>query len=234
MIPLVAFLVLVVVEGRRVSAPSSTSSRADLVLNLVGFVMQGVVVPLAGYWLATSVLASAWPSLAGGLRIGWFGAFALNFVFVDFLFYWQHRLFHRVHFLWALHQCHHASRSVNVWATARNSLAINFLFVYLAVNAVLGFLCDRPAGFFTAAAVTAGLDLWRHARIDAPRGLGLVLVTPWQHHLHHSPGGARSNFGANFILWDRFFGTERAAHDFPDEYGTPLVPAPWRQFFFPW
>jgi sterol desaturase/sphingolipid hydroxylase (fatty acid hydroxylase superfamily) len=237
-LPFIAFVSIVALE--RAMQPPATApsySRADRLLNFGGLVTQGLVVPAAGYFIATRVLAAHWPEAAGTLRIGWLGAFVLNFVVVDFLYYWQHRLFHAVPVLWALHQCHHASPKVSVWATSRNSFAINFLFVYMLVNPLLGFLCDRPDVFFTAAAVTATLDLWRHSRLPAnlsPRWLGRLLVVPSHHHAHHNPDGQTVNFGANLILWDRLFGTARDSRTYPDTYGTPGAPGPWRQFFYPW
>lgn len=231
-LPLIAFVLLLALQRRR-PAGAARYSRADWLLNLAGLAVQGVLVPLAGYAIATSVLAPRLPQLAGVLPLGWFGAFLLNIVVVDFCYYWQHRLFHRVPFLWALHRCHHASPTLDVWATSRNTLAVNFLFVYLLLNPVLGFLCDTPDGFFVGAGLTAALDLWRHSRVAALPGLSAVLVTPWQHHLHHSPEGTGANYGANFILWDRCFGTARQAQGFPASYGV-TAPSAWRQFLFPW
>jgi sterol desaturase/sphingolipid hydroxylase (fatty acid hydroxylase superfamily) len=234
-LPLVTFVLLLIFE-RRSARVSNAASYAlpDHALNLAGLALQGIAVPLAGYWIATEVLALHWPRAAGVLEIGWLGALLLNFVLVDFLYYWQHRLFHRARRLWKLHECHHASPTVDVWATSRNSLAVNFLFVYMLLNPVLGFLCDRPDAFFAAAALTASLDLWRHSRLPAPRFLDAVLITPARHHSHHSPQGQASNFGANLVLWDQLFGTAREARDFPATYGTQGAPGPWRQFFFPW
>lgn len=235
-LPLIAFVTLALLE-RRSARPEPAGLPADHLLNLVGLAVQGVVIPAAGYLIATRGLAVHWPDLAGSLRIGCVGAFALNFVFVDLLYYLQHRLFHRVGVLWALHQCHHASPAVNVWATSRNSLLINFLFVYLLLNPVLGFLCDCPEGFFLAAALTASLDLWRHSRLPGrctPGWLGRALVTPAHHHLHHSFDGQRVNFGANLILWDRLFGTAAEPNGYPTRYGTANAPGPWRQLLFPW
>jgi sterol desaturase/sphingolipid hydroxylase (fatty acid hydroxylase superfamily) len=238
LLPLIAFAALACLERVMRSSPAMPRyAAADHLLNLAGLGVQGVVVPLAGYLIATRMLAAQWPELAGILRLGWWGAFALNFVAVDFLYYWQHRAFHKVPALWALHQCHHCSPGLNVWATSRNALAINFLFVYILLNPVFGFLCDRPEGFFAAAAVTASLDLWRHSRLPAeltPGCLGRLLVTPAQHHLHHSPDGQPLNFGANLIVWDRVFGTAGDARHYPSAYGTPGAPNAWRQFFYPW
>lgn len=235
-LPLIAFVTLAVLE-RDSPRHAVAGSRADHLLNLAGLAIQGLAIPGAGYLIATRVLAVQWPDLAGRAQFGWWGAFALNFVFVDLLYYAQHRLFHRVGVLWALHQCHHASPVVSVWAASRNSLFINFLFVYLLVNPMLGFLCDCPEGFFFGAALTASLDLWRHSRLPrrcTPAWLGRMLVTPAHHHLHHEPEGQRTNFGANFILWDRLFGTYREPDNYPANYGTPNAPGPWRQFLFPW
>jgi sterol desaturase/sphingolipid hydroxylase (fatty acid hydroxylase superfamily) len=235
-LPLVAFVTLAALE-RTAPRAAVGSSRADHALNLAGLAIQGVAIPAAGYYIATRGLAVHFPQFAGRLEIGWWGAFLLNFVVVDLLYYAQHRLFHRDGVLWALHRCHHAAPAVSVWVTSRNSLLINVLFVYLLVNPVLGFLCDRPEAFFFGAALTAALDLWRHSRLPdryAPAWLGRVLVTPAHHHLHHSPDGQRCNYGANLIVWDRLFGTAREPRGYPPRYGTPDAPGPWRQFLFPW
>ncbi len=238
LLPLVTFAALAVLERRLPSAhATSPSARADYLLNLAGLTVQGIGVPLAGYFIATGLLAVYWPNAAGVLHIGWLGAFALNFIMIDFLYYWQHRLFHRLPALWALHECHHASPFVNVWATSRNSLAVNFIFVYMLFNPLFGFLCDRPDGFFAAAALTASLDIWRHSRLPeqwTSNWLTRILVTPARHHDHHSPDGQATNFGANFILWDKLFGTARECSGYPKAYGAGTARSPWRQFLFPW
>jgi sterol desaturase/sphingolipid hydroxylase (fatty acid hydroxylase superfamily) len=237
-LPLIAFALLAALERFCAPGPQRVPySRSDHLLNIAGLAIQGLAVPLLGYWIAVYLLAVHWPHAAGALPIGWLGAFLLNFVVVDFLYYWQHRLFHRVPLLWALHQCHHASPSLDVWASARNSLLINFLFVYMLVNPIFGFLCDRPDGFFTAAALTASLDLWRHSRLPqavTPPSFGRFLVTPAMHHAHHAVNGTAVNYGANLIVWDRLFGTAQAAHGWPRTYGMPHPAAGWRQFLFPW
>jgi sterol desaturase/sphingolipid hydroxylase (fatty acid hydroxylase superfamily) len=236
-LPLIALASLAVLERVGPPAPRGAYAGSDHLLNLAGLAIQGIAVPLAGYWIAVELLSARWPYAAGALPIGWLGAFLLNFVVVDFLYYWQHRLFHRVPLLWALHRCHHASPALDVWATARNALAINFLFVYMLVNPVLGFLCDRPEGFFAGAAVTASLDLWRHSRLRSvltPCWLSVFLVTPAMHHAHHGLDGQAVNFGANLVFWDRLFGTARTARDLPSRYGVRNAPPAWRQFLFPW
>jgi sterol desaturase/sphingolipid hydroxylase (fatty acid hydroxylase superfamily) len=158
----------------------------------------------------------------------------LNFVGVDFLYYWQHRLFHQPS-LWPSHRCHHASPWLDVWATARNSLVTNFLFVYLLVNPALAYISGSVEGFFVGAMATASFDLLRHSRVDVewPRWLSRVLVTPRLHHRHHDARAAPANFGANLIIWDRLFGTAQLDDGWPSIYAAPDAPSPLAQLFHP-
>jgi len=240
-LPSLAFVLLLLAERRAAdAAPRTRYTPADWLLNLTGLFMQGVVVPLAAIWISVTLLPQLLPGARASVKLGVVGSFLLNFVVVDFLYYWQHRWFHRWRPLWQLHLCHHASPALDVWATSRNSLPVNFLFVYLLVSPLLGYLCDAPQAFFFGAALTASLDLWRHSRLPAGRDGALagvvawLLVTPRNHHLHHSPAGAQYNFGANLMLWDRCFGTARDATALPQRYGIEHAPGAMRQLLFPW
>jgi len=240
-LPAAAFALLLLGERRAGhTSPHARYGAADWVLNLTGLFMQGVVVPLAAIWISVSLLPEIFPGARASLKLGSLGSFLLNFVVVDFLYYWQHRWFHRWRPLWQLHLCHHASPALDVWASSRNSLPVNFLFVYLLLSPLLGYLCDTPEAFFFGAALTASLDLWRHSRLPAgregmlARAVGWLLVTPCNHHLHHTPADAQSNFGANLMLWDRLFGTARDATALPQCYGIENAPGALRQLLFPW
>ena len=141
-IPGVAFVLLAVGEA---VLPRANCGRAygpwDIALNLVGLGFQGLVVPVAGYLFAVLFLQTSFPGLAGTLQIGFWGAFLLNVIGVDFVFYWQHRAFHRVPALWRFHLCHHATPRVDVWATARNTPITNFFLVYFLLNPLIAFIC---------------------------------------------------------------------------------------------
>ncbi|PCH96155.1 MAG: hypothetical protein COB83_06690, partial [Gammaproteobacteria bacterium] len=130
----------------------------------------------------------------------------LNFILIDFLYYWQHRSFHAVSMLWNLHLCHHSAPRVDIWSTSRNNLCVNFLFVYLLLNPLLGYCCDNQNGFFAAAMITASLDIWRHTQIKLPNAaknisklIGIFFVTPAMHRSHHNMAVTSHNFGANLI-----------------------------------
>ncbi len=236
LLPLVTFFLLLWLENLVPANIKGKNYRlGDWILNLSGFFMQGIVVPLAGYLLATRVFPRFFPDFEGVLTIGVGGAFLLNVIVVDFLYYLQHRAFHGIPWLWKLHAPHHYSPTLNIWASARNALLTHFLFVYMLLNPLLGFLCDAPAAFFAGAMLTAALDLFRHSsvRADWPLLRG-VLVLPRDHHRHHDGGKAFSNFGANFLVWDRLFGTADMQADYPESYCGPDAPNHATQLFCPW
>lgn len=217
------------------STHEASYSAADWFLNLSGFFMQGLVIPLLGMVLASYVFPTLIPHLNHSLKIGFVGSFLLNFVFVDFLYYLQHRAFHQIPALWKLHAPHHFSPTVNVWATSRNALMTHFLFVYMLLSPVLAYLCDVTEGFFIGAMLTASLDLMRHARlaIRVPL-LESILVMPAEHHRHHDSDRAEANYGANFIIWDKLFGTFEPAAKFPAHYAGASQPSFQTQLLYPW
>ncbi|MBS2003574.1 MAG: sterol desaturase family protein [Cyanobacteria bacterium SZAS LIN-5] len=236
-LPVITFVSLVLAEKR---SPETTTqpakySAADWFLNLSGFFMQGLVIPAAGLALALFVFPTIFPGLHQCLKIGFAGAFFLNFVVVDLLYYFQHRAFHEVPMLWKFHAPHHYSPTVNVWATSRNALMTHFLFVYMLVSPILAYLCDVTEGFFAGAMLTASLDLFRHARLHVhiPLAEG-ILVTPGEHHRHHDADKPEANYGANFIFWDKLFGTFSPGEYFPAQYAGQGQPSFRNQLLSPW
>lgn len=236
LLPLLTFLLLfsleILMPARR---PEKTFTGSDWLMNLSGFLMQGLVIPLIGYYLATRWLPALLPQFQGILPLSFTGAFLLNFIGVDFLYYLQHRAFHQIPLLWKLHSPHHHSPVVNVWVTSRNALVTHFLFVYMIINPVLGYFCDSSEGFFAGAMVTAALDLFRHANIQVDLSwLRGVLILPMDHHRHHDAERPFANYGANFIIWDRIFGTADMESLYPSCYSVPKPPPFMTQLLFPW
>jgi sterol desaturase/sphingolipid hydroxylase (fatty acid hydroxylase superfamily) len=238
LLPVAAFVLVWALERLAPAAPAPAHDRWDWSLNLIGLAIQGAAVPLAGLWLSTQILAPAFPDLA--LPLGFWGAFALSFVAVDFLYYLQHRAMHRG-LAWRLHIAHHAGRRIDVWATSRNTSWMSFLFVYFLVNPWAALLCDSPEGFYLGASATAALDLWRHGRVDYAKlrldgvlhALSLVLITPPAHFRHHDATKPPANFGANLSLWDRLFATYDPPGAMPQTSAAPDAPAPLRQLLWP-
>jgi sterol desaturase/sphingolipid hydroxylase (fatty acid hydroxylase superfamily) len=198
---------------------------ADWLLDGSGLFVQGTLIP----WIQTAVLYVAYvkflPAYKGQLEIPAALAFGLNFVLVDYLYYWNHRVFHRAGF-WPLHVVHHTMTDMDVLGTSRNTLWTSFLIVYVWVNSLLLFLLADPAPYVLSITATASLDMWRHSKFCTSssgwlhRLLGSVLITPLHHAIHHSESETAGNYGANLNLWDRLHGTYRAADEVPVKLGV--------------
>lgn len=145
----------------------------------------------------------------------------LNFVAVDYLYYWNHRLLHGP--LWRWHAAHHTPRSMDVLITSRNTLWTPALIVYVWANALFLYLLADSRPYLAAVAVSSLLDVWRHSGLPSPGGiLGRVLITPGDHAWHHSSRRHDKNFGANLKAWDRLHDTLHEPGRLPDSFGVPV------------
>ena len=185
---------------------------ADWALDLIGLAIQGWLVPLLQVVVIFAALKVYKPVLRGIWDLEGWQAFLLNFVVIDYLYYWNHRLLHS-RALWPLHRVHHSLTAMDVLGTSRNTIYSSFFILYLWVNAVVLFALTDPFPFALAAALTAALDLWRHSSVMFARAsighriLSAVFITPHEHAWHHSLERFDVNFGANLSLWDRVHGT---------------------------
>lgn len=193
----------------------------EWVLDLSGLVAQGIGVPAVQLILMTQALAALAPGWRGSVSLGLLGGFLVNFVLVDYAYYWNHRLLHEGS-LWRWHAVHHTASGFDGLVTGRNTLWTPVLILYLWVNGLALFLLADPRGFALAAGLTCVLDVWRHSPWAPARAsrtariVGRVLVTPHEHGWHHSANRPGCNFGANLCWWDRLHGT----------YWSPLLPPP--------
>jgi sterol desaturase/sphingolipid hydroxylase (fatty acid hydroxylase superfamily) len=206
-------------------------SRGDWLVDGSGLVMQGVVVPLVGTLALAGLLAAIMPKLRGSLPMPFAAAFLLNFVVIDYAYYWNHRLLHGA--LWRWHIVHHTAARLDVLVTSRNTLWTPLLIVYVWVNAAFLFLLRDPSGFVLGISLTAALDLWRHSPLRVPRALSLLMITPRDHAWHHSRSRTDFNFGANLSLWDRIHGTYATDESAPDVLGVDLPMSTARRLLFP-
>ena len=132
----------------------------------------------------------------------------LNFVLVDFLYYWWHRASHRVNFMWAAHVVHHQSEDYNLAVALRQSAltGITSMPFYLPL-ALLGF---PPLVTLTNIALNTLYQYWIHTRFVRTIGpLEWVMNTASHHRVHHgiNPEYIDKNHAGVFIVWDRLFGT---------------------------
>ena len=135
----------------------------------------------------------------------WLGLYLL----VEFVYYWHHRLTHRVRWFWATHSVHHSSNELLL------ASAIRLGWTGRLGGAVAFFSALIWAGFPPQAVfglVAAGLlyQFWLHADWMPSLGpLEGVLNTPTHHRVHHAsnPEYLDCNYGSSLIVFDRLFGS---------------------------
>jgi sterol desaturase/sphingolipid hydroxylase (fatty acid hydroxylase superfamily) len=132
----------------------------------------------------------------------------LTFVMIDLVFYFYHRISHRVNFLWAIHMSHHSSEEMN--------FAVSFRQAWFGPISKLPFFMVLPlVGFDPTIIAVAALvsTLWGivgHTQIVGKLGpLEWIFNTPSHHRVHHGANCQYidKNYGNLLIIWDRMFGT---------------------------
>jgi len=142
-------------------------------------------------------------------------AFVLTLLLFDMAIYWQHRLFHVVPALWALHKVHHVDQDIDVTTGSRFhtieiflSLLIKFALVLILGPSILAVMVFEIILNATA--------MFNHANVALAkkwdRLMRLVFVTPDMHRVHHSTimDESNRNFGFNLSCWDRLFSSYQA------------------------
>lgn len=213
----------------------------EWVLDLCGLAVQGALIPFLQMAFVVVGLQTFVPDVDGILKFStapWLVGFLLNFVVVDYFYYWNHRLLHLPRF-WSVHRVHHSVTEMDVLGTSRNTLWSSFLIIYLWCNGALVFLLHEPAGFIAGAAVTASLDLWRHSSLGPTSGgrwekwLGGWLVLPQDHAKHHGNGTTFGNYGANLCIWDKIHGTFLPRGEGGEQLGIPTRLSVTKQLLWP-
>lgn len=194
-------------------------------------------------FLAADLLTDAGQGLAPGAvgvlagRPVWLQATVLVVV-LDFFFYVMHRLKHRWHWWWRLHETHHSSEQMDFLSSVRFHPLEKLLdrLLFLLPLAVLG--ADDPALL-----VWSGFDVFfgmlNHSNTRIRLGpLHAVFVGPEMHLWHHArdPRLGDCNYGNNLAIFDWLFGTARLVPREPRDFGIPSRPYPQenpvRQFLF--
>ncbi|CAI9409746.1 sterol desaturase family protein [Nocardioides sp. T2.26MG-1] len=133
---------------------------------------------------------------------------AIAILGVDFLFYWAHRVAHRVRLVWATHQAHHSSEYFNFATALRQKWNNSAEIVFWLPLPLLGV---PPALVFLGFSVSLVYQFFVHTeRVDRLwRPVELVLNTPSHHRVHHGsdPEYLDRNYGGILIVWDRLFGS---------------------------
>jgi sterol desaturase/sphingolipid hydroxylase (fatty acid hydroxylase superfamily) len=140
----------------------------------------------------------------------------LSVMLLDLLIYGQHVVMHKVPALWRLHRMHHMDLDVDF------TTGLRFHPVEIVLSAAIKFLAVLALGAPAAAVILFEVilntsSLFNHGNVRLPaaldRVLRAVIVTPDMHRVHHSVihRETESNYGFALSVWDRLFGTYRAA-----------------------
>ncbi|MCK7595104.1 sterol desaturase family protein [Pseudomarimonas salicorniae] len=198
---------------------------------LIGTLLLRLAVPVLAVGWALKVSERGWgllPALGlDGLALG-----VIAVLLLDLAIYWQHRLFHRIPWLWRLHRVHHSDTAFDTTTGVRfHPLELLLsLVIKLVVIALLG--APGLAVLVFEILLSSGA-LFTHADFALPqrldRRLRWLFVTPSMHRVHHSPHRHEtdSNYGFHLSLWDRLFRSYRAAPAEPESRMT-IGLADWR------
>ena len=216
---IVVFAIMALLEQmrprRRLRAPKEQRWLTNLAIiaidSVVVRLLAMLVVPVAAVAAAAYAEAQGWGLLDWLTGPAWLETlFAI--VVLDFAIWLQHIASHKMPLFWRLHQVHHADTDIDVSTGIRFhpiEIAISMLWKVVVVFAL------GPSAFavFLFEIILNASALFSHANVRLPaaldRVLRLVIVTPDMHRSHHSvlPREHDSNYGFNFSMWDRLFGT---------------------------
>jgi sterol desaturase/sphingolipid hydroxylase (fatty acid hydroxylase superfamily) len=171
--------------------------------------------PLGGSLAAMLVLKSPYglfnrPIVPMALR------FVLAVIALDFVRFATHYLFHRIPFLWRVHQVHHSDPDFDLTTGVRTHPGELILVQGVNLLAIV-LLAPPPLAVIALGAFTAMQNFFSHGNLRLPGWveavLRLVMVTPDLHRIHHSDDFSEqnTNFGVLVPWWDKLFGTYLAA-----------------------
>ncbi|MEZ4361572.1 MAG: sterol desaturase family protein [Kofleriaceae bacterium] len=192
-----------------------------------------------GAHLATQYSLRTWPTSAPfALQL------LLSVLISQLAYYVQHRLAHRVPWLWRMHVVHHSVDKI-YWLNATRVHPLEAL-ITITMGPALLMALGVPAPVLAVHAVSdAAFRLIEHSNIDFAWGpvFGRIFNTSILHRWHHSklPAEADANYGSMLSLWDYLFRTRKVfaeqeppiglgsggAVDVPASYWSHLL-LPWR------
>lgn len=153
--------------------------------------------------------------------------FFVTLLLMDFVFYWQHRLFHRNRTCWIIHQIHHSSTELDWLSTARLHI-LEMFFFYTLIPQLLLLTGFAPTAFLYGNLFKNFYNFLLHANVPWSFGwLGNFIASPLFHRWHHDSSAGERNLATMFSLYDRLFGTwYLPTGRRPDSIGVPSTEVP--------
>ncbi len=138
--------------------------------------------------------------------------FAVSFLLLDFGEYVYHVIMHKVKRLWMFHIVHHSDSVVDVSTTLRehpgeNIIRLSFTLLWVFLSGTLFWVLVLRQIIQVITTLFAHMNYQLPQKID--KLLGLILITPNLHHVHHhyKQPYTDTNYGDVLSIWDRLFGT---------------------------
>ena len=210
----------------------------DWILDLASLSMHFFIMPFLQVVLLFELFDYAFPTFKATLEVNYYYAF-LYYAFVDYLWYWNHRIFHLNTPLWNYHKVHHAPEYLDPLKTPRNSLLSHFIMVYWWMLGIGIFVSKDPFPLIVVATIGSMINFWGHSKFDLPENwigskfIRAIFITPKDHHFHHSQENPRCNFGTVFSIWDRLHGSLHRNGSYPKKYGFAIKEGSLKQLFLP-
>jgi len=139
----------------------------------------------------------------------------LTIIFLDFVVWLQHVMFHAVPALWRVHRMHHSDLDFDL-TTGLRFHPIEILLSFFIKAAAIVAIGAPALAVLLFEIILSSMALFNHSNVSFPRPverfLRMFIVTPDFHRVHHSwyPNETNSNFGFNLSWWDRLLGTYQA------------------------
>jgi len=173
-----------------------------------------LVLPVTAVYIASLNESNGWGLLIRSGLPHWL-AILIGLLFLDFIIYLQHAMFHAFPIFWRLHMMHHTDLDFDTTTGVRfHPLEVLLsMGIKIAAVFVLGIV---PLAVVLFEILLNATSLFNHGNVRLPqpidRVLRLFVVTPEMHRVHHSViiRETNSNFGFNLPWWDRLLGTYRS------------------------
>lgn len=136
----------------------------------------------------------------------------IGVLMMDVIIYFQHRIFHKVDWLWRLHSMHHIDPMLDVTSGLRFHPLEIVISNFIKVGAIL-LLGIHPFAIIIFEIDLNLLAMFNHSNIRIGKEVEViinkVLITPALHTIHHSKilKETNSNYGFSVPWWDKLFGT---------------------------
>jgi sterol desaturase/sphingolipid hydroxylase (fatty acid hydroxylase superfamily) len=224
-------LILEAIKRRSLRRYSAMSFRTDLLYSLVYLSgAYSLFVGLPIYRFLTHHLSEWVPFLQTHLLTGLPAPvqFVAGLAVADLTYYLWHRSVHATPFLFAFHSIHHSQQELTIATSLRVHIfeeMVRGLFYFVPFY----ILAIPPHVWLPVDVAINWLLFLEHSDLEWTYGkLGLIVVSPHFHRIHHSVElqDLNTNFGSFLSIWDRLFGTANLRATRPAAYGLAGDPVP--------